>query len=345
MLRRRCLKLSFVIVFSMTTGFSLFLHRLEISEETAPLPLEHYCKNLHDKFLAMKQLKSAQNATKFFMEQLLHRTDLRSSCNASGKLFLTRNNTKLGQRITYEVDRKAFKLVDKMVYDMLPETHPWGTSRGLGRCAVVGNGGTLRNSKCGAEINSADFVIRHNLAPMNYSSDVGVKTNLVTVNPSQITESFQGLCHARRPFVEKAASHGDAHLAIAAFSYGPNTEISFRIFYTMRDMRPQQGVLYFHPDYLMTLDRYWRKKGLKCIRLSSGFMLMSAALELCEKVDLYGFWPFALDLFEKSLPNHYYDNIPAKRGVHTMPEEFMLLLEMHSQGVLQLHIGECQTPS
>ncbi|KAA0706470.1 Alpha-2,8-sialyltransferase 8E [Triplophysa tibetana] len=74
--------------------------------------------------------------------------------------------------------------IDEKLHNMFPEDLPW-TSGSLGHCAVVGSGGILQNSSCGPEIDSADFVIRFNLAPIN-ESDVGVKTNLVTINPSQI---------------------------------------------------------------------------------------------------------------------------------------------------------------
>ncbi|RXN17903.1 alpha-2,8-sialyltransferase 8E-like protein [Labeo rohita] len=69
---------------------------------------------------------------------------------------------------------------------MLPEDFPWSSRGHLGRCAVVGNGGILKNSSCGREIDSADFIIRLNLAPIN-DSDVGLKADLVTINPSQLS--------------------------------------------------------------------------------------------------------------------------------------------------------------
>ncbi|KAJ8254740.1 hypothetical protein GJAV_G00196860 [Gymnothorax javanicus] len=339
-----------------TLTFYPFLQKSDNMMQTLP-PEPANCSELKDQILTRSSLKNVPNLAQFFLEvkemlscpwtanltqAIKYKMDLRTHCNASDMLFLTKQNTKLGQRLTYEVHRKSTKLVDKALHEMLPETAPWGNSRQLGRCALVGNGGILRNSSCGKMIDTADFVIRFNLAPMNYTSDVGVKTSLVTVNPSQISGRFASLCKARQPFVDTVAAYGKAHLVIPAFSYVTNTELSFRAFYTIKEMRPQQGVLYLHQDYLLNLQRYWRKKGQKALRLSSGFMLMSAALELCEKVDLYGFWPFDVDLGQKPLLNHYYDNVPAKPGVHSMSEEFLKLLHMHSQGVLQLHVGKCR---
>ncbi|XP_061089867.1 alpha-2,8-sialyltransferase 8E-like [Conger conger] len=356
--RRRRLKLVLIVCAIAIGLFILIRSPPEIETPTESFPREQspYCSKLCDQIVAMKSLKGIQNFTKFFLEvkeimrcpwtsnltqQIIYKTDLHTHCNSS-MLFITRENTKLGQRLTYEVERKATKLVDKILYDMLPETAPWGTSRQFGRCAVVGNGGILKNSSCGEKINTADFVIRLNFPPMNYSSDVGVKSSLVTINPSQVTGSFMGLCNSRKPFVDKAAAYGNAYLAISPFSYVISTDLSFRVFYTMKEMRPQQGVLYIHPDYLLMLSRYWRKNGQTGLRLSSGFMLVSVALELCEKVDIYGFWPFPMDLSQQPVSNHYYDNVAAKQGVHQMSEEFLKLLHMHSQGVLQLHVGKCQ---
>uniref|UniRef100_A0A671SFQ8 ST8 alpha-N-acetyl-neuraminide alpha-2,8-sialyltransferase 7.1 n=1 Tax=Sinocyclocheilus anshuiensis TaxID=1608454 RepID=A0A671SFQ8_9TELE len=201
---------------------------------------------------------------------------------------------------------------------------PW-SGRRLGRCAVVGSGGILKNSSCGREIDSADFVIRFNLASIN-DSDVGLKTDLVTINPSQIQRE------------SRVSVYGNTSLIMPAFAYTFCTGLSIKTLKALHPIRPQQPVVFFSPYYLQTLDHFWKGRGLKSIRLSTGFMLISTALELCENVHVYGFWPFDTDLQDNLVPYHYYDLRRPSKSMHKMPEEFVRLLQLHSQGALTLHL-------
>ncbi|KAG7464582.1 hypothetical protein MATL_G00167130 [Megalops atlanticus] len=314
------------------------------------------CKRLMEKYASVTALKKAQ--PKDFLEDVrdlmscpwtvnrtqmeISRTELYYCCNATEGLILTRRNTPLGQKITYDGERKRTRVVDKFLFNMLPERTPWKSGGHLGRCAVVGNGGILRNSSCGSEINAADFVIRLNLAPINFSADVGVKTSLVTANPTQIRRGYPNLKKSPEPLAQRVSAYGNAPLLLPAFAYAFCTELSFQVHRALRPLRPKQKVVFFNPDYLLQLDRYWRRKGQRAMRLSTGLMLASMALELCDEVDLYGFWPFGFDLDKQAVPHHYYDNVGPKPGAHAMPQEFLQLLKMHSKGALKLHIGKCQ---
>ncbi|XP_036404275.1 alpha-2,8-sialyltransferase 8F-like isoform X1 [Megalops cyprinoides] len=272
-----------------------------------------------------------------------YRLELKACCNASGDMILTQENTHLGQKIIYETDRKKTRLVDKSVFNMLPESIPWRNQSKFRHCSVVGNGGILKNSSCGAQIDSADFIIRMNLAPINNSVDVGVKTNLITINPSQIRVGYPNLKKSPEPLADRVSAYGNAPLLLSAFTYTFCTELSFQVHRALRSLRPQQKVVFFNPEYLLQLDRYWKQhRGLKEIRLTTGLMLASVGLELCDEVDLYGFWPFGVDLLQRPLSHHYYDNMGPSKRMHAMPKEFLQLLRMHSQGVIRMHLGACQ---
>ncbi|XP_016108222.1 alpha-2,8-sialyltransferase 8F-like [Sinocyclocheilus grahami] len=272
-------------------------------------------------------------------EQELNRMKLQLCCNATGSIFLTKRNTAVNQTIPYETSTKSTYTMNAAIHNMLPEDFPW-SGRRLGRCAVVGSGGILKNSSCGREIDSADFVIRFNLASIN-DSDVGLKTDLVTINPSQIQREYKNMVQDPDPLVERVSVYGNASLAMAAFAYTFCTGKSMTTLKALHPVRPQQPVVFFSPLYLRTLDRFWKGRGLKSIRLSSGFMLINTALELCEHVHVYGFWPFGTDLKDNPVPYHYYDALSPHRYMHKMPEEFVRLLQLHSQGALTLHLRPC----
>ncbi|XP_078576845.1 uncharacterized protein LOC144862333 [Branchiostoma floridae x Branchiostoma japonicum] len=81
------------------------------------------------------------------------------------------------------------------------QEHRWGnvtkdTALPIGHynaCAVVGNSGVLLGSRCGAEIDSKDYVIRIDLPVLRgFEKDVGGRTNMTVLNlktPKRLVES------------------------------------------------------------------------------------------------------------------------------------------------------------
>ncbi|XP_029946225.1 alpha-2,8-sialyltransferase 8F-like [Salarias fasciatus] len=270
---------------------------------------------------------------------------LSSKCHGAEYAIVTQNNTPLGSQIVYsgEAKRKAIEVTTNL-FSTFPKDHPLPNKK-WDSCSVVGNGGILVNSKCGKQIDSADFVIRCNLPPLDseLQKDVGKKTNLVTANPSIFMEKFHALNNHRRPFVESLRRFGDATLLMPTFSFGYNTQMCLRAVYAIEDFESPIRPVSFNPEYMRNLSIYWRSQGLKEARLSTGFIMVSLALELCNSVDLYGFWPFSVHPQDfHPLTNHYYDNRPPRKRFHSMPAEFDHLLKLHSQGILRLHLGECE---
>ncbi|XP_061837879.2 alpha-2,8-sialyltransferase 8F-like isoform X3 [Nerophis lumbriciformis] len=278
-----------------------------------------------------------------------------SSCRVD-KAIITQDNTPVGTKISFDGERSRTLQIKPNIFKTFIKEHPF-SNHTFDTCAVVGNGGILMDSGCGKMIDSAQFVMRKwllscsrwlrcNLPPLNdeYGKHVGVKTDLVTANPSILREKYGSLMNNRREFAESLQSYGKSFILLPAFSYGANTALSLRVAYTVEDFASPAHPVFFNPDYLRNLSQFWTRHGLKSRRLSTGIMMASMALGACSNVHLYGFWPFTNHPHRLyTLTNHYYDDRKANTKFHAMPEEFDMLLKLHSQGVLRLHLGDCQS--
>ncbi|XP_070277199.1 alpha-2,8-sialyltransferase 8E isoform X2 [Myotis yumanensis] len=293
---------------------------------------------LFDRWRSLQMCKWAMNIS----EANQFKSTLSRCCNAPSFLFTTQKNTPLGTKLKYEVDTSGIYHINQEIFRMFPKDMPYYRSQ-FKKCAVVGNGGILKNSRCGREINSADFVFRCNLPPISekYTMDVGVKTDVVTVNPSIITERFHKLEKWRRPFYRVLQGYENASVLLPAFYNTRNTDVSIRVKYVLDDFQAPQAVYYFHPQYLVNVSRYWLSLGVRAKRISTGLILATAALELCEEVHLFGFWAFPMNPAGLYITHHYYDNVKPRPGFHAMPSEIFNFLHLHSRGILRVHTGTC----
>lgn len=271
-------------------------------------------------------------------EHKLLQSNFQKCCNASYSMIVTQENTPMGHTIHYEAEKRTKNITERL-YNFFPKKSPFQKAKLS--CAVVGNGGILNNSFCGTEIDRADFVFRLNLPPLNWTNDVGTKTDLVTANPSILINKFSSLRDERKQFITMVKEYGSSLIVLPAFSFLMNTDVSFRVLYTINDFDMRSKVVFFNPDYLRKLAAHWKSMGLKFRRLSSGLMMVSVATEICERVTLYGFWPFSEDLSGVWIPHHYYDNVLPKPGFHSMSDEFYWYLKTHVQGSLSLNLGQC----
>ncbi|XP_053708788.1 alpha-2,8-sialyltransferase 8F-like [Synchiropus splendidus] len=262
------------------------------------------------------------------------RSLLREQCNGLDDAILTKANSRVKTHLSPK------RVVSRYFYSILPRRNPF-FNKTWDTCAVVGNGGILFDSHCGKKIDSANFVIRCNLPPLNgdFMTHVGNKSSLVTANPSIFYE-INRLGNYSERFLDRISAYGNAMIALP-----DQTDLVFKSISILRALKSPSRPVFLNPKYMSKLTDFWRSRGVKAARLSSGLFMVSMALELCRNVHVYGFWPFNIDPFGLYyLPHHYYDNRMPRR-FHKMSAEFINLLQLHVQGVIRLHLGSCEKPS
>ncbi|KAM9409246.1 alpha-2,8-sialyltransferase 8F-like isoform 1-T1 [Pholidichthys leucotaenia] len=271
------------------------------------------------------------------------RSLLNSNCSGFDTAIITQTNTPLGTKIKYDGE-DTYLTVTPTIFKTFLKEHPF-LNKTWNTCAVVGNGGILAESYCGKMIDSAELVMRCNLPPVTgeYERHVGSKTDFVTANPTIVKKKYGSLNNQRRPFVESLSAYGNALVLFSPFTFKFSTAVSMRAFYTLQDFDTPTRIAFFNPQYFQKLKKFWRSYDLKAYRLSTGIIMASIALEVCSDVHLYGFWPFHNHPHSlQYLTQHYYDHQLPGRGVHNMPTEFNIFLNLHRQGVLRLHLGKCK---
>uniref|UniRef100_A0A8C6UVP7 ST8 alpha-N-acetyl-neuraminide alpha-2,8-sialyltransferase 6 n=1 Tax=Neogobius melanostomus TaxID=47308 RepID=A0A8C6UVP7_9GOBI len=277
-----------------------------------------------------------------------HRSSLITNCNGSQKAFVTQTNSPLKTTIVYDMDKQTYTVTEDL-FSNFPKVIGYKLSTFYHYISVITHFSIYNEFVVSHLVfcyhNDVLFLLRCNLPPLGngYSKDVGKKTDLVTANPSIIKNKFGSLTGRRRAFVDYVSIYGDAFLFLPGFTTSFGTTMSMNALYTLEDFRSSVKAVFMNPDYLRSLDKYWRAQGVKPgSRLSTGFMMLSLALEICNNVDVYGFWPFDNHPYGfQSLTHHYYDNYKPDRNPHAMPAEFAHLIKLHNQGVLKLHVGEC----
>ncbi|XP_033110000.1 alpha-2,8-sialyltransferase 8F-like isoform X2 [Anneissia japonica] len=204
-------------------------------------------------------------------------------------------------------------------------------------CAVVGNGGVLEESYCGAEIDAHDFVMRSNMAPIvGFEEDVGKKVNFMTLNGEgtkvliKCVKTFNNTC--KRVY----QSMKTIDESIIWFSKYGTLALKF-----MNLINQHLNSTVTHPSEPLSeeLMKFWDITE----HPSSGLFLYSIAVPICKTISLYGFYPYSKLPSGKRMKYHYYENFYIEDFVmgHDLPKEFRLLMKLNRAGALRLRAKPC----
>ncbi|XP_006812617.1 alpha-2,8-sialyltransferase 8B-like [Saccoglossus kowalevskii] len=269
------------------------------------------------------------------------RKDLKKFINIQEPV-LCQANTKIGYKY-YGIYFKEDVKIDEVKRGLLAKTFPPKKSR-FSKCAIVGNGGILKNSSCGKEIDKSDFVFRMNMPRIQeFVNDAGRKTNLTSIACSAKTISDDGdPCGAyySKEFLNSLKEYNGYLLWVpSSWTHASSMKSAFTFAELLQKNSNLQLVL-SNAEYSHKFSEYWHINGKS---ISSGMTMVSIGLSFCEEIHLYGFWPFPVDTSGNSLPMHYSEDIPwtTYQWTHGFSTEFSLLTELHRQGVLKLHVENC----
>ncbi|XP_072162820.1 alpha-N-acetylneuraminide alpha-2,8-sialyltransferase-like isoform X2 [Diadema setosum] len=255
---------------------------------------------------------------------LIRRELYSSGFDSPDYLMVTKMNTPVHSTLKYYFNmRKVGNLsvrrgddftVTEPFWNRLPLVSAFSGKR-YRSCAVIGNSGSLLESRCGPEIDSHDMVFRY--------TALGNKASVAKFM-KDITEY-----------------HG--HLWFPCFGAPGLNAMCLKPFMS-DDYRQDSGPRFAlgHPDHFNSLWTFWKERNVTKAP-STGFYFTHAALQLCDETDLYGFWPYPvrLDSQFRLVPYHYFDKVIASTG-HSMNEEFSILAQYHELGILRLNVGECR---
>uniref|UniRef100_A0A8D0F0G6 Alpha-N-acetylgalactosaminide alpha-2,6-sialyltransferase 5 n=1 Tax=Strix occidentalis caurina TaxID=311401 RepID=A0A8D0F0G6_STROC len=178
-------------------------------------------------------------------------------------------------------------------------------------CALVTSSGHLLGSKQGDRIDETECVIRMNDAPTRgYGKDVGNKTSLRVIAHS----SIQRILRNRNELLNM--SHGAVFIFWGPSSYmrRDGKGLVYNNLQLMNQILPQLKAYMISRHKMLQFDDLFKRETGKDRKisntwLSTGWFTMSIALELCDRINVYGMVPpdFCRDPNHLSVPYHYYE--------------------------------------
>ncbi|XP_041075701.1 alpha-N-acetylgalactosaminide alpha-2,6-sialyltransferase 2-like [Polyodon spathula] len=226
------------------------------------------------------------------------------------------------------------------------------------RCAVVGNGGILKGSQKGKEIDQHDYVFRTNGAVIEgFEEDVGSRTSFYTFSANTLRNSmvayfllgFRGPPKSEETRFIFLSDHDQDYLLLkAAVTQTPIEKGPHRYKTPPKqfgeDVRVEKFKMY-HPDFIRYIrNRFLYAKVLTTryrdyYRPSTGATMLLAAVHTCDQVSAYGFMTPNYAKFS----DHYYDNAYRKVAFyinHDLMMEMRLWQQLHEAGIIQLYMRE-----
>ncbi|XP_070561720.1 alpha-N-acetylneuraminide alpha-2,8-sialyltransferase-like isoform X3 [Ptychodera flava] len=271
-----------------------------------------------------------------------------NGCNTSETFLVTKRTVKINDTLPYEAEKDRQWNVTSNVLNRIPRESPYKWTS-FKKCSIVGSSGILLGSKCGKQIDSSDFVVRFNFAKIrNFEEDVGSKTSLMTCNPSVFEKNYYGLAENMTEQFRKdvLTEYGNTTIYIPAFCNSLGNQLSFRAQDVLNSTSVR--ILFPNPLHMISVKSFWKLRGVGGLHLSSGLLLFTTFLSLCQEIHLYGYWPFIEDAYGTPVYYHYFDSPDTVHRLarlqgryHNMPAELMSMINLHNRGIIRLHYGQC----
>ncbi|XP_011808542.1 PREDICTED: alpha-N-acetylgalactosaminide alpha-2,6-sialyltransferase 5 [Colobus angolensis palliatus] len=178
-------------------------------------------------------------------------------------------------------------------------------------CALVTSSGHLLHSRQGSQIDQTECVIRMNDAPTRgYGSDVGNRTSLRVIAHS----SIQRILRNRHDLLN--VSQGTVFIFWGPSSYMRRDGKGqvYNNLHLLSQVLPRLKAFMITRHKMLQFDDLFKQETGKDRKisntwLSTGWFTMTIALELCDRINVYGMVPpdFCRDPNHPSVPYHYYE--------------------------------------
>uniref|UniRef100_A0A8C0BXX1 Alpha-N-acetylgalactosaminide alpha-2,6-sialyltransferase 5 n=1 Tax=Buteo japonicus TaxID=224669 RepID=A0A8C0BXX1_9AVES len=178
-------------------------------------------------------------------------------------------------------------------------------------CALVTSSGHLLGSKQGDRIDETECVIRMNDAPTRgYGKDVGNKTSLRVIAHS----SIQRILRNRNELLNMSRGAVFIFWGPSSYMRRDGKGLVYNNLQLMNQILPQLKAYMISRHKMLQFDDLFKRETGKDRKisntwLSTGWFTMTIALELCDRINVYGMVPpdFCRDPNHLSVPYHYYE--------------------------------------
>lgn len=178
-------------------------------------------------------------------------------------------------------------------------------------CAVVSSSGHLSGSKRGEEIDQSECVIRMNDAPsIGYQRDVGKRTSVRVIAHSSLPRVLRN----RQQLLN---SNQDTVFIFWGPSQVMRRDGKGHVFNSLRQLKrmmPKLQIYVISRIQMLKIDELFKKEtGIDRKKsnswLSTGWFSMVTALELCDRISVFGMVPpdFCRSPSRHPVPYHYYE--------------------------------------